>query len=80
MAATDSDHATADPPAVELRPDLTPLLLTQAEVAAMLRVSPHTIENLHRCGALRGVLVGRYRLWRPEAVRAFVEGLQGGGE
>lgn len=51
------------------------ILLTKAEVGEVLRVPAATIENLHRVGQLRGVMVGKHLLWKPETVRRFVEGL-----
>lgn len=57
---------------------LIPLVLTAAEAAAMLNVPPVTLVNLHRIGALRGVLVGRHLRWKPADVAAFVESLEPG--
>ena len=56
-------------------PLLSQLLLTSEQVGQLLNVSEDCVLNLHRCGQLRGVKVGRYRRWRPEDVRRFVEGL-----
>ena len=53
------------------------LLLTGEEVAHALRVTEHTVENLHRTGQLRGVKVGKHRRWRLADVKRFVDGLGG---
>ena len=51
------------------------LLLDKDQTASVLNVPPATIENLHRCRQLRGVLVGRNLRWKPETVRQDVDGL-----
>lgn len=56
-----------------------PLVMTKQQVAEALTVSEDTIENLHRVGQLRGVLIGKHLRWRPADVSAFVEGLGGEG-
>lgn len=53
-------------------------MLTVAEVAEVLRVSPRTVYNLLDAGALRGVRVGRARRVLASALQEFID--QGGGD
>ena len=70
-----------DAPATADRPDaLAPLVLTREQTAQLLQVSPDSVSNLHRIGALKAVKIGRSLRWRPADVRAYVEGLSGEGE
>ena len=55
---------------------LSRLLLNRDEVAALLGVPPSTVTALHEGRVLRGVKISKYIRWRPEDVRAFVEGLE----
>ena len=53
--------------------DLTPHVLTCANVARLLQVPEATIDNLHRTGQLCGFRIGKHLRWSPAAVRAFAE-------
>ena len=59
--------------------DLTPHVLTCANVATLLQVPEATIDNLHRTGQLRGFTIGKHLRWSPDAVRAFAEQLASNG-
>lgn len=61
------------PPSIESKTDH---VLTCDEVATILRVSEHTIKNLHRTHQLRAVKIGRHNRWRPNDVIEFVENLK----
>jgi excisionase family DNA binding protein len=67
-ALNDADKATAPP--------IGALLWTPAETAYVLSVTAHTVLNLHRGGALRGVMVGRHLRFRPADVRNYVDALE----
>ena len=54
----------------------TPLLLRDADVAALLQVEPSAVQYLHRVGRLRAVKVGKELRWKPSAVSTFVDELQ----
>ena len=54
-------------------PITLPLLLSSEEAANALSVSKDTIQNLHRTGQLRGVMVGKHLRWAPADLRLFVE-------
>ena len=58
-----------------IRLELTPLVLTRAQVGTLLQVPEDTVENLHRTGQLSGFLVGKHLRWWPEDVRKFAEAL-----
>ncbi len=60
------------------RPDVLNgrLLLTRAEVAHALRTEESTVNNLHACGKLKAVRVGRENRWKPADVVAFVAQLE----
>jgi excisionase family DNA binding protein len=51
-------------------------LLTLAEVADMLRLSPHTIRAMTRDGRLRPVRICRRLLFSPEEVARLLAGSQ----
>ena len=55
------------------------LLLTKEEVAAVLGVPVGTVEYLARMKDLPGVMVGKHKMWKPQTVKAFVEGLEEDG-
>ena len=55
--------------------DLTPLVLTREQVAALLQVSGDSIGNLHRTKQLIGVKVGKFLRWRLPDVKAYIDGL-----
>ena len=52
------------------------LVLDSEETAAVLRVRESTVENLHRTGQLRGVIIGRHLRWRVQDVKRFVDELK----
>lgn len=54
------------------------VVLNKDETAAVLGVTPDTIENLHRTGQLRGVKVGKHLRWRPRDIVRFVDALENG--
>ncbi len=58
--------------------DLTPLVLTREQVAALLQVSADSIGNLHRTKQLIGVKVGKFLRWRLPDVKAYIDGLMPG--
>ncbi|MCH8968889.1 MAG: helix-turn-helix domain-containing protein [Planctomycetes bacterium] len=55
--------------------ELTPLVLTRAQVGTLLQVPEDTVENLHRTGQLSGLKIGKHLRWWPEDVRKFAESL-----
>ena len=57
------------------RLDLTPLLLTRPQVAALLQVSEDSISNLHRTKQLRAVKCGKFLRWRLPDVKSYIDGL-----
>ena len=63
-----------------IRLDLTPLVLTRPQVAALLQISEDSIDNLHRTKQLIGVKVGKFLRWRLPDVKAYIEGLIPGGD
>ena len=67
-------------PETTSRLDLTPLILTREQVAALLQVSVDSIDNLHRTKQLIGVKVGKFLRWRLPDVKAYIEGLAPGGD
>ena len=52
-------------------------LLTAEQVAAHLSCSVELIYKLRRTGRLKAVRLGAVFRWRPEVVRAYVEGQEG---
>ena len=46
------------------------------QTAELLGVPPETVANLHRTGQLRGVRVGKRLAWKPDTVKAYVDGLE----
>ena len=60
--------------------DLTPLVLTRPQVAALLQVSEESIKNLHRSEQLIGVKCGAHLRWRRPDIEAYIEGLLPGGD
>lgn len=62
------------------RLDLTPLVLTRAQVAALLQVSEDSVSNLHRTEQLCAVKCGKFLRWRLSDVKAYIEGLIPGGD
>ena len=52
-----------------------PLVLTKEQVAKRLQVPEGTVDNLHRCGELKGVKVGKHLRWRLADVKRYVEEL-----
>ncbi len=62
------------------RLDLTPLVLTRPQVAALLQVSEDTIDNLHRVKQLVAVRCGKHNRWRLPDVKAYIEALVPGGD
>ena len=54
----------------------TPLVLTKHDAAELLQVSEDTVENLHRCGELRAIKIGKHLRWRLADVEKFVLELQ----
>ena len=60
--------------------DLTPLVLTRPQVAALLQISEDSIDNLHRTKQLVAVKCGKFLRWRLPDVKAYIEGLIPGGE
>jgi len=67
-ASNDADKPTAPP--------VDAMLWTPAETAHGLSVTAYTVLNLHRGGALRGVMVGRHLRFRPADVRTYVDALE----
>lgn len=61
------------------RLELTPLVLTKAQVGTLLQVPADTVENLHRTGQLSGFLVGKHLRWLPDDVREFAKALARNG-
>lgn len=59
--------------------DLTPLVLTGAQVGKLLQVPIDTVENLHRTDQLLGIMVGKHLRWWPDDVRKFAEDLARAG-
>lgn len=58
------------------RPSIdSPLLLTAADVGALLQISEDAVRNLHRVGALSAVKVGKVNRWRRADVERFVSNL-----
>jgi len=57
----------------------TPLLLDVDQAAELLGVPSTTMSNLHRCGELKGHVVGKHLRWRRRDIERFVDRL-GGGE
>ena len=60
--------------------DLTPLVLTRPQVAALLQISEDSIDNLHRTRQLVAVKCGKFLRWRPLDVKAYIEALIPGGD
>ena len=58
--------------------DLTPLVLTRPQVAALLQISEDSIDNLHRTKQLVAVKCGKFLRWRFPDVKAYIEGLTPG--
>ena len=56
--------------------DLTPLVLTRSQVAALLQVSEDSVSNLHRTRQLSAVKCGKFLRWRLSDVTSYVEGLK----
>ena len=54
------------------------LVLTDAEVASLLRVSLDTVKNLHRTKQMRGIKIGRHLRWPIASVQEFIEELRRG--
>jgi excisionase family DNA binding protein len=48
-------------------------LLTKAEAARKLRVSPSTVDRLRAQGEIAWILVGRQVRFRPEAIDDYIE-------
>ena len=61
----------------EIEKLLGEFLLTDTDVARMLRVTTDTIKNLHRTGQLKAVKVGKHNRWLPSVVQAYVDALGG---
>ncbi len=55
--------------------DLTPLVLTRPQVAALLQVSEDTIVNLHRIEQLSAIKCGKHLRWRRCDVEQYVSRL-----
>ena len=55
---------------------LSRLLLTREQVSAVLGVPPKTVDYLHRMRQLPAVKVGKFCMWKPEAVRQYVSTLE----
>ncbi|MCH8851618.1 MAG: hypothetical protein IID41_03085 [Planctomycetes bacterium] len=55
--------------------DLTPLVLTRPQVAALLQVSEDSIDNLHRTKQLVAVKCGKFLRWRLPDVKSYIDGL-----
>jgi len=55
--------------------DLTPLVLTRPQVAALLQISEDSVSNLHRTKQLCAVKCGKFLRWRLPDVKAYIEGL-----
>ena len=60
--------------------DLTPLVLTRPQVAALLQISEDSIDNLHRTKQLVAVTCGKFLRWRLSDVKAYTEALIPGGD
>lgn len=60
--------------------DLTPLVLTRPQVAALLQISEDGIDNLHRTKQLVAVKCGKFLRWRLADVEAYIGGLIPGGD
>lgn len=52
------------------------LLLSREQVAVVLGVPEPTVEYLHRMKQLRAVKVGKFNMWKPEAVQQYVDALE----
>ncbi len=55
---------------------LSRLLLTREQVSAVLGVPPKTVTYLHRMRQLPAVNVGIFCMWKPDAVRHYVDTLE----
>lgn len=55
---------------------LSRLLLTRDQVSEVLGVPPKTVSYLHRMRQLPAVKVGKFCMWKPEAVRQYVGTLE----
>lgn len=62
-------------PAPKTAPE--PLAVGTREAAAMLGVSVRTLATLTTTGAIPSLLIGRRRLYRVEALRAFLAAREG---
>lgn len=67
-ASSDEHKSTA--------PAVGALLWTPTETAYVPSDTAHTVLNLHRGGALRGVMVGRHLRFRPADGRTYVDALE----
>lgn len=56
----------------------SPTLWTAGEVAERLGVPTSWVYEQSRCGRIPTVTLGRYRRYRPEAIDAWIEGLESG--
>ena len=65
---------------VTIKIDLTPLVLTRPQVAALLQISEDSIDNLHRTKQLVAVKCGKFLRWRLPDVKAYIEALIPGGD
>jgi len=55
-----------------------PLLLTAADVGALLRLTEEQVRNLHRSGALPAKRIGKVNRWTRASVERFVSKLEAG--
>ena len=59
--------------------ELSPLVLTEAQVGKLLQVPRATVANLHRTKQLCGFQIGKHLRWWPDDVRGFAEALARNG-
>ncbi len=56
--------------------NLTALLLTKTEVAALLTVPERSVQWLHRVGQLRGVKIARKLRWTRASIDRYLQTLE----
>ena len=53
------------------------VVLNCSQVARLLQVPESSVSNLHRLGALPGILIGRHLRWLPATLSAYLQSLEG---